>query len=452
MADLESLATQVWNPEVKPLAEDALRCYNAGVVRACIAATWTAVTADIIMKVTWLADEGDREALDFRDKVRSAQQLGLKPEGVRKMQAIESDLLQLAQKFDLIDSIGYRELQRIREDRNLCAHPSLRAREGMYQPQPEVARGHLAVALSSLLTHPPRQGRLILEDLASYVTDANFVPATTYVQTRFYDHVRTATRGTVATLVAKHAVLEIDDGPSPVKVADRMADVLDALAQRDRELVREAVAKAHKNFHRLSGDAQLRALGRLGDRDYFWSAFDRSLVERLLHLLSTTESVVSEDPLPTHIAVGLSTVRSVHARTGLPGLVERWDALPWADKMTVIESTAPDPYFVSSIPEFMRQAWSYRAAEQAGRLAVNHAPFLDLDDLVAILDEWGQNLQCRRAFQMPQNAAQLFERTTHLGRDRMAVFYRFVSDATESEPDMDGLDYAALRRAVANAH
>jgi hypothetical protein len=43
--DLETLVAQVWNPDVRPLAEEAWRCYNAGAIRASIAATWSAVSA-----------------------------------------------------------------------------------------------------------------------------------------------------------------------------------------------------------------------------------------------------------------------------------------------------------------------------------------------------------------------------------------------------------------------
>jgi hypothetical protein len=44
VADLDTLVGQVWNPEVRNLATEALRSYNAGAIRASIAATWTAVT------------------------------------------------------------------------------------------------------------------------------------------------------------------------------------------------------------------------------------------------------------------------------------------------------------------------------------------------------------------------------------------------------------------------
>ena len=87
----------------------------------------------------------------FRRDIRAAQAQGLNPHGVKAMQRIEAALVDKAVEFELIDTTGRRELDRIREDRHLCAHPSLRAAGEVYNPRPEIARGHLAVALRTLL-------------------------------------------------------------------------------------------------------------------------------------------------------------------------------------------------------------------------------------------------------------------------------------------------------------
>ncbi|RUQ02722.1 hypothetical protein D8M34_17780, partial [Microbacterium sp. HSID17254] len=104
-SDLETLIAQVWSPDVRPLAQEAGRCYNAGAIRSCIAATWSAVGADIIGKLVRLADEGDAQAQQFRHKVETAREHGLRPEGVTAMQRIEGMLVDEAVKFELIDTI-----------------------------------------------------------------------------------------------------------------------------------------------------------------------------------------------------------------------------------------------------------------------------------------------------------------------------------------------------------
>jgi hypothetical protein len=152
------------------------------------------------------------------------------------MQNIEASLLDKAAEFELIDSIGQRELERIREDRNLCVHPSLRSFSEVYEPRPEVARGHLAVALTTLLIHPSTQGGKVLDAFLNYTCNPSFVPVVSHIQTTFFDRVRTAARSNIAKLAAKHALRELDpDGRLPaIEYANRSAIVLCAFATRQR--------------------------------------------------------------------------------------------------------------------------------------------------------------------------------------------------------------------------
>jgi hypothetical protein len=121
------------------------------------------------------------------------------------------------------------------------------------------------------------------------------------MQATFFDRVRTATRKTIIGFAAKHALLELDpDGRLPAaEHADRMALALIAFAQRDRELVRSAVFAQSERFQVFEGAAQLRALVRLGDQDFFWSMVDQALATRLQEMvakLSTTAEWESRFP------------------------------------------------------------------------------------------------------------------------------------------------------------
>ncbi|ETA05605.1 MULTISPECIES: hypothetical protein [Gordonia] len=126
MIAVDTQIQEVWNPETRTLATEAWQCYNSGAVRASITITWTAVTTDLIAKIGSLADDGDRDAIDLREEIEKAQDHGLTPQGTSAMQRIENKLLDSAQLLELIDSVDKRALERIREDRNLCVHPSLR--------------------------------------------------------------------------------------------------------------------------------------------------------------------------------------------------------------------------------------------------------------------------------------------------------------------------------------
>jgi hypothetical protein len=64
----------------------------------------SAVSADIIVKLVRLADEGDAGAQVFRNAVTDAQDKGLTSGGVSAMQKIEASLVDKAVEFELIDT------------------------------------------------------------------------------------------------------------------------------------------------------------------------------------------------------------------------------------------------------------------------------------------------------------------------------------------------------------
>ncbi|MGY6651396.1 hypothetical protein ACXIZN_04445 [Amycolatopsis sp. TRM77291] len=429
MDDVETLLAQVWNPEIRTLAEEAWRTYNAGAFRACIAATWTAVTADIISKLVSLADTGDTQAGTFRDQLAAAQAKGLTFDGVRAMQVIESSLLTNAMQLELIDTIDQRELDRLREDRNLCVHPSLRSFGEVYTPRPESARAHLAVALSALLTHPPTQGSQALEAFQNYTCDPSFVPEIAHIQTLFYDRVRTKTRTNIAKIAAKHALREIDPAGrlNPVEYANRAAVVLFALAGRDRTMVTSAVESQLEPFQALVGEVQLRAMARLGDQDFFWAMVDNALSGRLQQLLLALPIPEQWEPLPVDVAICLAVVRSELARSRLPQLEQRFTTLSKVHRMNVV-AVAPAPYFIPTVIEFLKEAWNFRTGEQIGQLLVQHASLLSVDQLTSALTAWADNDQCRLAERMTGLAVTLYRATAHLGAGQPEAFTSFLHE------------------------
>ncbi len=438
---------------MRPLVEEAWRCYNTGATRASIAATWTAVTADIITKVIRLADEQDGRASTFRQDLMAAQKLGLDPEGVRKMQQIEDSLLSTALDLELIDSIGKRELQRIRQDRNLCVHPALRTLDEVYEPRPEVARGHLAVALTTLFIHPPTQGTKVVGEFTAYMSDPYFVPSAAHMQARFLDRVREATRRSVVDIAAKHALgvasPATDIALSPEQLADRMVTALEAFASRDRALVQGALRKLKTKFEALDGASKLRVLARLGSLDVFWDMVDAPLAEQLDAMIKELDTVEEGWLLPESAAV-LALVRDPSARAQLPSLAPRFDESIRADRLA-IAAQHPSPYFVPQIIKDLRTAHSWRVGEQIGQVLLRHAEWLSLEELREALDAWASNYQCRAAFGMPQIAVELLEATTRLGASRLAVFGDFV-DAVRAEENADGSSLYSELEAVLKTH
>jgi hypothetical protein len=452
VTDLERQASRVRNADIRRLLDDALRCYNAGAFRSSIAATWTAVSADIIDKIIELADGGDGDAQQFRATVDEARALGISsPDGVRAMQRIEDVLLDKAERFELIDSVGVRELNRIRQDRNLSVHPSLRPLGEPYDPPAEVARAHLATALVTVLVHPPTQGRRAITDFTTYLSDPYFTAADAHLQATYFDRLRTATRSNIVKVAAKHALCE----PAPPEgtpvtasvLADRMAAAVKAFARRDRDLVRQVLHGVYSRFQLLAPGMQLRAVVRLGDEDVFWDMVQAPLAEQIdANLAALT---YPSDPIPELLSL-FSLVRNPLARTHLP-ILEKVYADLGTDRQAEIAAVHPDPYFLPVVSASMREADSFRGAERAcEQVVLPHAPMMTLEVLAEVLDGWSTNSQCRTASRMPGLAVELYTRTAHLGTARHPAWQQFIAEvrARADQHDLPYYSYAEVEQAL----
>ncbi|MGO9179865.1 MAG: hypothetical protein ACLQHS_11485 [Candidatus Limnocylindrales bacterium] len=74
--DLEALAVRVWNPDVRPFVDEALRYHDAGAQRASVVATWGAVVIDLVEKIERLASDGSDTAAVAAKRVDQCRALG----------------------------------------------------------------------------------------------------------------------------------------------------------------------------------------------------------------------------------------------------------------------------------------------------------------------------------------------------------------------------------------
>lgn len=436
MTDIDLLLTRVSNPDTRPFAEEAWRCYGTGAYRAAVTLTWVAVCVDLLSKIGQLAEDGDGEAAEVNRRVLSSEAEGLSAAGIRTMQEIERDLISTAVQLELLDPIAARELERLREDRNLCAHPALRGLGQTFDPRADQARSHLAAALVNLLTLPATQGRRVVDRFISYVADVNFSGPPEYIAQTFLEQVRPAARRRIVDVAVKHALLELEapDPPGARVIADRMAVCLQAFEASDRELVRDSVAKSLDRVPHEDGGLLIRAFSRLGRLDSLWDAADVPLTERLN---SHIPLVVPNDAYGTLSAegVGLLALTGVAmARNRLSGLESAFMHLHPRARATVMASQV-DPYFVPHIPAVLAEAGGWRSAEEIARNAVlPYAHLVTADDLDAILDAWARNEQCRTAGAMPDLAVELYKRTQHLRPGDRASWESFISEVRKREP------------------
>jgi hypothetical protein len=171
LSDLDELLVTIRERESRRLIEEAIAAYRGGALRSAIVATWIAVVADLFAKIRETATGGDRAAFQYITELDSAIEKNLLP----KLQEIERGLLDKASNdFGLFTPHERKDLERLLEDRHMCAHPALVRKEFLFQPTPELVRAHIVHAIQHVLSKEPVQGKTILDQIFKDLLSQSF--------------------------------------------------------------------------------------------------------------------------------------------------------------------------------------------------------------------------------------------------------------------------------------
>lgn len=171
LIDLDELILRCRDKTSKAYIAEAVACYRAGAFRSCIVATWIAVVFDFLSKLNELELTGDGNAREKRAWFNEIRE----QHNISESLKFERDVLSMAKNdFEFITPVEYLDFQRLWEDRNRCAHPSMNSEDEVYQPTAELARYHLHNAVVHMLQHRPVQGKAALERLMQDVSSDYF--------------------------------------------------------------------------------------------------------------------------------------------------------------------------------------------------------------------------------------------------------------------------------------
>jgi hypothetical protein len=163
LTDLDELVHKVRSRISKIYIIEAVNAYRSGSNRAALISTWIAVSYDIIEKIKELAEGGDAAAASFVTDLNNS----IANKNIPKLQGIEESLLDSAfNTYSFISEHEFTSLKRLKEDRNLCAHPAFTDDEVLYQPTPELVRTYIVHAIQFLLIHQPVQGKAAIARIA----------------------------------------------------------------------------------------------------------------------------------------------------------------------------------------------------------------------------------------------------------------------------------------------
>ena len=193
LTDLDALLLKVRTRRSRDYIAEAIVAYRVGAYKAAVVATWIAVSFDILAKIRELSQSGDPAALSFtQDFARAVDN-----DNRDRLLKLEGQLLANAlDPFAFIGPQEHRYLSRIKEDRNLCAHPSFSSEAELFQPLPELVRLHIVTAIETLLSIEPVQGRALISVFVDDVPSPSFPrqreQAIRYVAERYVARLRTS--------------------------------------------------------------------------------------------------------------------------------------------------------------------------------------------------------------------------------------------------------------------
>ena len=216
LTDLDALLLTVRQPLSRSYIQEAIQAYRAGSYKAAIVAVYVAVTFDIINKVRELSESDDKKAIAFIKTFDA----NVQSNNTIKLLEIEGQLLETAEVgFEFIDPITRRHFDRLKQDRNICAHPAFTADGQLFMPEPELVRLYIVEAVRNLLSQRPLQGRAIIDQFDREFRSTSFPssPAeiTRFVKGRYLENSRSGAHTSLAAVFAKALLKATPAGWAP---------------------------------------------------------------------------------------------------------------------------------------------------------------------------------------------------------------------------------------------
>lgn len=171
LSDLDELVIRCRSVAARTYITEAVACYKAGAYRAAIVATWIAASFDFLAKLRELEMTGDANAKKKLEDFESARASG----NIKASLEFERTLIDSArEQFELLSPIEAMDIERLFEDRNRCAHPSMSSAYEPYDPSAELARAHIRNVVIHLLQQAPVQGKAALDRIVTDITSDYF--------------------------------------------------------------------------------------------------------------------------------------------------------------------------------------------------------------------------------------------------------------------------------------
>lgn len=258
-------------------------CYRAGAYRSAVVNTWIAVVFDLVDKIRDLALAGDAEAQAINSQYETylTQIEAGNDQGIRNALDFERTILQTCKnRLQFFNHQQLRDLERLREDRHQCAHPSFQRPGEPYHPSAENARVHIRMAVEHVLAQPPVQGRSAIAELVSVVSSDYFPRERNHAVAILSSSALAGATDALVRGFADALIFGFSDDSSPLHIRAQVCSAVSALLDLHRAVAEPRVARQLSKLVRDVNDDRFPSVAQLvaGVDDGPWLVDDAARV------------------------------------------------------------------------------------------------------------------------------------------------------------------------------
>ncbi len=437
LSDLDELAQRVRNNHSKDYLEEAIASYRAGAYRAALIATWISVCVDIIEKIRELSSSGDGAAKTIEDKLNA-----INSNDPNSMLAFEREILDIAcEELQLISTIEKSHLERLKDDRNVCAHPTFSIDGSQFAPVAELARAYIVQASNYLLIQVPVKGKVIIERLFELINEQSFPEdeekAFTILSSDNYLGRARESSVRNLTIILLKRLFRDEEGISS-ELLNRISASLGAIGRIYPQIYNEVV---HGKLSQMLGQATDKQLKRtfpfLAKRNEAWGKIEEAIKIRMDGLLKN----MNVDELISYRVTELATINQ-NINTTYQPIIKN---LEESDQSKLLSSTSSQIFREHVVRLFLNSS-SFDSAEFRGiNIVLPNSEYLIDEDIKMILsdafnnEKWNIN-QILNAGGIGQFFAQFYFDTKNTLSNHSAIWKEFLEKAIEK-----GHTYTTLR-------
>ena len=438
LTDLDELLQSIRNAYVREYMNEAVKAYRAGAYRAAVATTWVAVCIDIIEKIRELSASGDNLAEKFEEELGA-----IDATDVKKMLDFEGRLLEIASKeLEFISFIEMKQFEKLKEDRNICVHPSFQKDGRHFDVSAELTRSHIVQACSILLSQVPTKGKVLINMIFDKINEGSFPKdaENAFIVLSSDNYLGKAKQSVFRNLsIILLKRLFNDEGGMSLELVARVTSALNAIDRLNPPVLKAVLNEKLNVF--LAGASEKtfqRALFFLYFMPSKWGLIEEAQQIRMKSLImSMSVANINKKWVP----LAVSKIPQLRE-----AMTEKVDGLKTAEKKEIL-TKFPSDHFKSIAIDIFVNSGSFSLAFANGMgILVPHAKYFDDEDLAVIHKgsmsngEWNGNNQVMHAGGIDAVFKELYVQSKDNVLDSSSIWLSFRNEAKEAGFELEELD------------